>query len=169
MDGAHALRGLHGQGGDRGDTVTIVRRKRLQVGSDTGTAGWIKSRDRQQNRWRVIRVVVQLAACPPREAQMLSAPFQRGQPAERMYARASSRAIGNFQWREEPAPGRRSELGEKPADKSRVGDATDREGVGAGAHVRAMPASRFVHFLEGAPHHRFELGVHFRFRPEEAL
>src|SRR5580704_12514361 len=77
-------------------------------------------------------------------------------PASRENVRACYVARNRkFPVAREPLPGRPCQLGEKPADESGVGDATDREDVGAGAHVRAMPASRFLYFLEGPPHHRF--------------
>src|ERR1700758_1991147 len=44
-----------------------------------------------------------------------------------------------------------------------------RQAVRPGSHVRPMLPRALVHFRKRAPHHRLQLRVHFRFRPEEAL
>src|ERR1700722_7581775 len=60
-------------------------------------------------------------------------------------------------------------LGEQSANQCCVRHAADRQNVGAGAHVGQILARGFVDFAEGALHYRFELGVHFRFGPKQAL
>ena len=57
VNGNHSLRGLHRQRRDRGNAVTIVRRKSFQVGGNTRAAGRIESRNGQKDRWRVVRMV----------------------------------------------------------------------------------------------------------------
>ena len=55
MHGAHALRGLHRQRGNRGHAVAIVRRKCFQIGGNARAAGRIESGNRQKYWWRVAR------------------------------------------------------------------------------------------------------------------
>ncbi len=49
VDRFHALRGLNGQRGHRGDAVTIVRGERFQIRGHTRATGWIEAGDAQND------------------------------------------------------------------------------------------------------------------------
>ena len=67
VNGFHALRGLHGQRGDRGDAVAIVRGESFQVRADARAAGRIKARDGQNDRRRDDDGGCSTRSCPPRK------------------------------------------------------------------------------------------------------
>ena len=80
MDGLHALRGLHGERGDRRDAVAVMRGKSFQVGADTRAAGRIETGDRQNNGERMIADDYSTNQLPPRRQQFRGADW-RAAPA----------------------------------------------------------------------------------------
>jgi hypothetical protein len=77
-----ALRGLHRESRNGGDSVAIVRRKRFQIGGDTRATRRIESGNGEKNWGSVVRMVIQ-SRCPPREAQKPTLPIFGARPAKK--------------------------------------------------------------------------------------
>jgi hypothetical protein len=60
-------------------------------------------------------------------------------------------------------------LRKQPAHQRRVRHSSHHQAIRPGPHVRPMFPRTLMHFLKRALHHCFQLRIHFRFGPEEAL
>jgi hypothetical protein len=85
VHGLNTLRGLHGESRNRGHSIAVVRRKRLQVGGHTCAARRIESGNREKNWGSVVQMTIQ-SQCPPREAQKPVRSIFRAGRQRKMYA-----------------------------------------------------------------------------------
>jgi hypothetical protein len=96
MNGLHALRRLHGERRNRGHSIAIVRRERLQIRGHTSATRRIESGNSKKNWGSVVRMIIQIDVPSARGTKAGPLIFRAGRQ-RKMYACCGTTRKSKFQ------------------------------------------------------------------------